>query len=47
MINTAPDRGLLQFHPRRAFISPPKIKYETVLVFERLPAARLRDDARK
>jgi hypothetical protein len=44
LINTAPDGGL-QYHPRRAFLTPPKIKYETVLVFERLPASRLLDDA--
>jgi hypothetical protein len=44
VISTAPDRGL-QWHPRRAFLSPPKIKYETALVFERVPAQRVLDDA--
>jgi hypothetical protein len=44
LINTSQHHGL-QYHPRRAFLSPPKIKYQTVMVFERLPASRVLDDA--
>ena len=44
VINTSAAHGL-QYHPRRATLSPPKIKYETVLVFHRMPAQRLLDDA--